>query len=81
MTRPPKFTIAALMGLVALCAATFAALRTSSPHWASAMVSVTVLVLLGSVVASLRWPPSRRLVRVRDFRLRLLPPDVHFAVP
>ena len=54
MTRPPKFTIAALMGLVALCAATFAALRTSSPHSASAMVSVTVLVLLGSVVASLR---------------------------
>ena len=53
MTRPPKFTIAALMGVVAFCAATFAALRASSPYWASAMVSTTVLVLLGSIVASL----------------------------
>jgi CDP-diglyceride synthetase len=53
MTRRPKLTIAALMALVAFCAATFAALRASSPYLASAMVSVTVLVLLGSVVASL----------------------------
>ncbi len=52
--RPPRLTVAALVGLVALCAATFAALRTSSPYWASAMVSLTVVVLLGSVAASLR---------------------------
>jgi hypothetical protein len=53
MPRPPRLTIAALIGLVALCAATFAALRSSSPYWASAMMSMTVLVLLGSIVASL----------------------------
>ena len=51
MTHPPRLTVAALIGLVAFCAASFAALRTSSPYWASAMVSLTVLALLGSVVA------------------------------
>jgi hypothetical protein len=58
MIYPPKLTIAALMGLVVLCAATFAALRTSSPYGASVMVSLTILVLLGSVVASL-WGRHR----------------------
>jgi hypothetical protein len=58
MTPLPRLTIAALIGLVALCAVTFAALRTSSPYWASAMVSLTVLVLLGSVVASV-WGRHR----------------------
>jgi hypothetical protein len=53
MPRPPRLTIAALMGLVAVCAATFAALRSSAAYWASTMVTVTVLALLGSVVASL----------------------------
>jgi len=60
MTHPPRLTIAALIGLVALCAVTFAALRTSSPYWASAMVSLTILVLLGSVVASV-WGRHRAL--------------------
>ena len=54
MRRMPRINVSTLMGLVALCAMALAALRTSSPYWASAMVSVTVLVLLGSVVASLR---------------------------
>lgn len=58
MTRSPRLTIAALIGLVALFAVTFAALRTSSPYWAAAMVSLTVLVLLGSVTASI-WGRHR----------------------
>jgi hypothetical protein len=58
MLHPPRLTIAALIGLVALCAVTFAALRTSSPYWASAMMSLTMLVLLGSVVASV-WGRHR----------------------
>jgi hypothetical protein len=58
MSRLPRIHISALVGLVALCAATFAALRTSSPYWASAMVSLAVLALLGSVVASL-WGRHR----------------------
>ncbi len=53
MTRPPRFTIAGLMVFVALFAMMLAALRTSSPYWASAMVSATVLILLASVIASL----------------------------
>ncbi len=53
MTRLPRLTIAALIGLVALCAVTFAALRTSSPYWASTMVSLTSMALLGSVLARL----------------------------
>ena len=61
MSRPPKLTIAALMGLVILCAASFAALRTSPPYWASWMVSLTVLVLLGSVVASL-WGSQQKMI-------------------
>lgn len=58
MARPPRLTIAALMLLVVFCAATFAALRTSSPYAASAMVSLTVLALLGSVVAGI-WGRDR----------------------
>jgi hypothetical protein len=58
MTRTPRLTIAALMLLVVVCAATLAALRTSSPYWAAAMVSLTVLALLGSVVAGL-WGRHR----------------------
>jgi hypothetical protein len=58
MTRSPRLTIAALMLLIVVCAANFAALRTSSPYWASAMVSLTVLALLGSVVAGL-WGRHR----------------------
>jgi hypothetical protein len=58
MLRMPTINISTLIGLVVLCAATFAALRTSSPYWASAMVSFTVLALLGSVVASL-WGRHR----------------------
>ena len=60
MTRTPRLTMAALIGLVALCAVTFAALRTSSPYWAATMVSLTVLVLLGSVIASI-WGRHRAL--------------------
>jgi hypothetical protein len=58
MTRPLRIPISALIGLVAFCAASFAALRTSSPYWASAMVNLTLLALLGSVVASL-WGRHR----------------------
>lgn len=58
MTRPPRPTVSALIGLVAFCAVTFAALRTSSPYWASVMVSLTVLILLGSVAASI-WGRNR----------------------
>jgi hypothetical protein len=58
MLRMPRINISTLIGLVVLCAATFAALRTSSPYWASAMVSFTVLALLGSVVACL-WSRHR----------------------
>lgn len=50
MTRPPRFTIAALMGIIALCATAFTALRTSAPYWAAVLVSVTVVALLGSLV-------------------------------
>jgi hypothetical protein len=57
-TRPPRLTLAALVGFIALCAATFAALRTASPYWASAVVSLTVLALFGSVAASL-WSRHR----------------------
>jgi hypothetical protein len=53
MTRPPRLTIAAVMGLVALFAMTFAALRSSAAYWASTMVTVTVLALLASVVSGL----------------------------
>jgi hypothetical protein len=58
MTHQPGLTIAARIGLVAFCAADFAAQRTSSPYWASAMVSPTVPALLGSVVASV-WGRHR----------------------
>jgi hypothetical protein len=51
MLRMPRINTSSLIRLVVLCAATFAALRTSSPYWASAMISFTVLSLLGSVVA------------------------------
>jgi hypothetical protein len=60
MNRPPRLTIAALLGLVAYCAATFAVMRTSSPYLASAMVSLTVLALLGSAVAGI-WGRHRAL--------------------
>jgi hypothetical protein len=58
MSRPPRLTISALIGLVAVSAASFAALRSSSPYTASTLVSLTVLVLLGSIVASL-WGRHR----------------------
>ena len=45
MIRPPRLSLAMLIGPVAFCAATLAALRSSSPYWASALVSLTVLVL------------------------------------
>ena len=80
MARGPRLTIAALIGVVAFCAVTLAALRTSSPYWASAMVSLTVVVLLGSVVASLWGRRLRPLVGVRDLWLGLLRPDLWLAV-
>jgi len=44
MTHPLRLTISAPLGLVAICAATLAVLRTSSPYGASAMVSLMVMV-------------------------------------
>jgi hypothetical protein len=60
MYRLPRITIAAMLGLVGLCALSFAALRASSPYWAAAMVSLTVVALLGSVVASI-WGRHRAI--------------------
>ena len=58
MPGSPRLTLGALTALIAFCAVTFAALRISSPYWAAAMVSLTSLVLLGSIVAAL-WGRHR----------------------
>jgi hypothetical protein len=60
MARQPRLTIAGVTVLIALCGVTFAALRISSPYWASAMVSLTVLILLGSLVSGI-WGRHRAL--------------------
>jgi hypothetical protein len=43
MNRRPRLTLAGLTAFIALCGVTFAAIRVSSPYWASAMVSLTTL--------------------------------------
>lgn len=50
--RSFRFTIGALMGLVALVAVGFAALRSSSPIWASAIFTATIFLLLAGVVGA-----------------------------
>ena len=58
----PRFTLAGRTVLIALRGMTFPALRLSSPHWALPMVSLTIRILLGSIVAILlhvsRSPPT-----------------------
>jgi hypothetical protein len=44
MNRRPRLTLAGLTVFIALCGVTFAAIRVSSPYWASAMVSLTTLI-------------------------------------
>ncbi len=47
-----RFSIAGLMGVVVVCGLGFAALRSDSPIWAHATLSVTLLALLSAI-----WAP------------------------
>ena len=53
MSPSPRLTLAALTTPITFFAVTYAALRISSPYCVSAMLSLSTLALLGSVVMSL----------------------------
>lgn len=56
----PRFSIAGLMGVVVVCGLGFAALRTDSPIWAHATLSLTLLALLTAILgAAIRRGRSR----------------------
>ncbi len=50
--KTPRPTVAVLMGLVLLAAVGLAALRASSPLWASGLFTMAVLAILGSAVVA-----------------------------
>src|SRR5262245_42841412 len=58
MMHSPRLTLSALIGIVAYCSVTLAALLKSSPYGAAVLMTLTVVVLLGSVVASV-WGRRR----------------------
>ncbi|HEV3167424.1 MAG TPA: hypothetical protein VGZ22_25670 [Isosphaeraceae bacterium] len=62
--KPPRFSIAGLLGLVLFCAVAFAALRDPTVFWAQVTTSLTLVALIAATLGA--------LIRARPDRARFL---------